>query len=318
MKQMKKYLLVIICWLSGIAAAQEKVEPVLYGNMDHWVVRNNKESGIIGGNEKTLYEIGPSRTIDGNVPYKNMGRSPWATSNVMAKVMGVVKTNQSVYRDVHGGGYCAKLMTHVEHVKVLGLMNISVLAAGSIFLGDVQEPITGTKDGEKSLNWGIAYSKRPKAVRYDYRVALSGSPNRIKQTGFSKVTTVPGKDCAVTVLLLQKRTEDANGNITAKRVGTMVIEYAQSTKEWVSDATYRILYGDIRNQSGYDARLMGLRSTDYARNSKGKSVQIKETGWAAEDETPTHLVLQFSSSNGGAFIGSPGNTFWIDNVRLVF
>lgn len=318
MKQMKKYLLVIICWLSGIAAAQEKVEPVLYGNMDHWVVRNIKESGIIGGNEKTLYEIGPSRTIDGNVPYKNMGRSPWATSNVMAKVMGVVKTNQSVYRDVHGGGYCAKLMTHVEHVKVLGLMNISVLAAGSIFLGDVQEPITGTKDGEKSLNWGIAYSKRPKAVRYDYRVALSGSPNRIKQTGFSKVTTVPGKDCAVTVLLLQKRTEDANGNITAKRVGTMVIEYAQSTKEWVSDATYRILYGDIRNQSGYDARLMGLRSTDYARNSKGKSVQIKETGWAAEDETPTHLVLQFSSSNGGAFIGSPGNTFWIDNVRLVF
>ena len=318
MKQMKKYLLVIICWLSGIVAAQEKVEPVLYGNMDHWVVRNIKESGIIGGNEKTLYEIGPSRTIDGNVPYKNMGRSPWATSNVMAKVMGVVKTNQSVYRDVHGGGYCAKLMTHVEHVKVLGLMNISVLAAGSIFLGDVQEPITGTKDGEKSLNWGIAYSKRPKAVRYDYRVALSGSPNRIKQTGFSKVITVPGKDCAVTVLLLQKRTEDANGNITAKRVGTMVIEYAQSTKEWVSDATYRILYGDIRNQSGYDARLMGLRSTDYARNSKGKSVQIKETGWAAEDETPTHLVLQFSSSNGGAFIGSPGNTFWIDNVRLVF
>jgi len=63
---------------------------------------------------------------------------------------------------------------------------------------------------------------------------------------------------------------------------------------------------------------MGLRSTDYVRNSKGKSVQLKETGWAADNETPTHLILQFSSSNGGAFIGSPGNTFWIDNVRLVF
>ena len=286
--------------------------------MDHWVVRNIKESGIIGGNAKTLYEIGPSRTIDGNIPYKNMGKSPWATSNVMAKVMGVVKTNQSVYRDTHGNGYCAKLMTHVEHVKVLGLMNISVLAAGSIFLGDIQEPITGTKDGEKSLNWGIPYNKRPKALRYDYRVSLSGSPNRIKQTGFSKVSTVSGKDCAVTVLLLQKRTEDAKGNIMAKRVGTMVIEYAHSTKDWVENATYRIMYGDIHNHPGYDARLMGLRSTDYARNSKGKSVQVKETGWASEDDTPTHLVLQFSSSNGGAFIGSPGNTFWIDNVRLVF
>ena len=316
---MKYFVIVIIGAVFSLkTAAQEKIEPVLYGNMDHWVVRNIKESGIIGGNAKTLYEIGPSRTIDGNIPYKNMGKSPWATSNVMAKVMGVVKTNQSVYRDTHGNGYCAKLMTHVEHVKVLGLMNISVLAAGSIFLGDIQEPITGTKDGEKSLNWGIPYNKRPKALRYDYRVSLSGSPNRIKQTGFSKVSTVSGKDCAVTVLLLQKRTEDAKGNIMAERVGTMVIEYAHSTKEWVENATYRIMYGDIHNHPGYDARLMGLRSTDYARNSKGKSVQVKETGWASEDDTPTHLVLQFSSSNGGAFIGSPGNTFWIDNVRLVF
>ena len=263
---MKYFVMVIISAVFSLkTAAQEKVEPVLYGNMDHWVVRNIKESGIIGGNAKTLYEIGPSRTIDGNIPYKNMGKSPWATSNVMAKVMGVVKTNQSVYRDTHGNGYCAKLMTHVEHVKVLGLMNISVLAAGSIFLGDIQEPITGTKDGEKSLNWGIPYNKRPKALRYDYRVSLSGSPNRIKQTGFSKVSTVSGKDCAVTVLLLQKRTEDAKGNITAKRVGTMVIEYAHSTKDWVENATYRIMYGDIHNHPEYDARLMGLRSTDYAR-----------------------------------------------------
>nr|WP_234397097.1 PCMD domain-containing protein [Hoylesella saccharolytica] len=47
-------------------------------------------------------------------------------------------------------------------------------------------------------------------------------------------------------------------------------------------------------------------------------MQLKEAGWAADNETPTHLILQFSSSNGGAFIGSPGNTFWINNIRLVF
>ena len=38
--------------------AQEREEPILYGNMDHWVTRRITESTIIGGNEKNLYEIG--------------------------------------------------------------------------------------------------------------------------------------------------------------------------------------------------------------------------------------------------------------------
>ena len=45
---------------------------------------------------------------------------------------------------------------------------------------------------------------------------------------------------------------------------------------------------------------------------------IKEDGWAGKDEQPTHLILQFTSSLGGAFIGSPGNTLWVDNVNLVY
>lgn len=56
----------------------------------------------------------------------------------------------------------------------------------------------------------------------------------------------------------------------------------------------------------------------YARNSKGESVLIQENGWADADETPTHLILQFTSSFGGAFVGSPGNKLWIDNVCLVY
>lgn len=306
------------CLLATASVAQEREEPILYGNMNHWVARNIKESDIIGGNTKTLYEIGPDRTVNGNVPYKNLGKSPWATSNVMAKVMGIVKTNSSVYREARGNGYCAKLNTHIEHVKVLGMIDISVLAAGSIFLGDVHEPISGSKDGERALNWGIPYTKRPKALRFDYRVALTNEPNRIKQTGFSKVQTVAGKDCATAVLLLQKRSEDSKGNVTAKRVGTVVVEYRNSSSGWVNNATYQVLYGDLRHRQGYNERLMGLQQTDYVRNSKGKSVVLKEVGWADAGEQPTHLIVQFSSSNGGAFIGSPGNTIWIDNVRLVF
>lgn len=300
------------------AAAQERVEPIAYGNMDHWTVRKIKESGIIGGNTKTLYEIGPNRTIEGNTPYTNGGGSPWGTSNVMAKVMGVVKTSNSVYREHRGSGYCAKLTTHIESVKVLGLMNINVIAAGSIFLGDMKEPITGTKEGPKAMNSGIRFTHRPKALRFDYAVKASGQPGRIKLTGFSSRQAVAGKDYAIAMLFLQKRYEDKKGNITAKRVGTMVVRWAKTTDGWVDNATYHIYYGDIRNSKIYDSSTMGLRSCDYARNSKGKSVPVRETGWADAGETPTHMMLQFSSSHGGAFIGSPGNTLWVDNVRLVY
>ena len=302
---------------AGISA-QEKVVPLSYGNMDSWTIRKVHESAIIGGNTKTLYEIGPNRTVEGNKPYTNGGGSPWGTSNVMAKVMGVVKTNNSVYRDKRGSGWCAKLTTHIESVKVMGLMNINVLAAGSIFLGDMKEPITGTKDGPKAMNNGIPFTGRPKAVRFDYSVKAAGTPNRIKQTGFSKKQTVPGRDYAIAVLYLQKRTEDKAGNITAKRVGTMVVKFGKSTGGWVNNATYKIMYGDIRNTPGYDASTMGLRHTDYARNSKGKSVPVKEIGWADAYTTPTHLMLQFSSSHGGAYIGSVGNTLWVDNVEMVY
>ena len=319
MKHTCKILLALIaCIVSTGAAAEGKEEYLPYGNMNSWTIRHIKESGVIGGDTKTLYEVGPNRTITGNKPYVNGGGSPWGTSNVMAKVMGVVKTNNSVYRDKHGSGYCAKLETHIEKVRVLGLMNMKVLAAGSLFLGDMKEPITGTKDGPKAMNNGIHFTKRPKAVRFDYMFKAAGTANRVKQNGFSSGKTVAGKDYAVCVLFLQKRTEDAKGNITAKRVGTMVVRYGKSTGGWVNGATYEILYGDIRNNPHYDASTMGLRSTDYARNSKGKSVLIKETGWASADETPTHMILQFSSSHGGAYIGSPGNTLWIDNIRMVY
>lgn len=304
--------------VSVMSMAQGKFVPFKYGNFDTWVTRQIHESAVIGGQTKTLYEIGPNRNLTGNNAYVNLGGSPWGTSNVMAKVSGITKTNNSVYRDNHGSGHCVKMTTHIETCKVLGLINIKVLAAGSLFLGDVREPITGTKDGPKAINWGIPFTHRPKAVRFDYKTLLPNSATRIKQNGFSSASKVAGRDYAVAILYLQKRHEDAHGNITAKRVGTMVVKYSKSTNGWVNDATYTIHYGDIRHMAGYDASLMGLRNCDYARNRKGKSVIIKETGWASANETPTHLILQFSSSHGGAYIGTPGNTLWIDNVALVY
>lgn len=314
----KSFMIATTCLMAVCGKAVETEVPFAYGDMERWTIRKVHESSIIGGKTKTLYEIGPNRTVDGNTPYVNGGGSPWGTSNVMAKVTGIVKTNNSVYRDKHGNGWCAKLTTHIESVKVMGLINIKVLAAGSIFLGDMKEPITGTKDGPKAMNNGIPFTGRPLALRFDYRMLAAGGESRIRQTGFSKKQAVAGRDYAIAMLYLQKRTEDKNGNITAKRVGTMVVKFGKTTGGWVDNATYKIMYGDIRGHAGYDAATMGLRQTDYVRNSKGQSVPVKETGWAAAGERPTHIMLQFSSSHGGAYIGSPGNTLWVDNVRLVY
>ena len=317
--RLNKILFLALAAFPLLAQGQEKVVPIKYGDMEQWVTRRIHESGIIGGETKLLYELGPTQEIDGNVAYVNQGGSPWGNSNVMAKVMGIVKTNTSVYPERREtGGYCARLETHIESVKVLGLVNITVLASGSLFLGDMKEPITGTKDGEKALNSGVPFTKRPKAVRYDYKVQMSGQPDRIRQTGFSRKSVVPGQDCAIMTCFLQKRSEDRDGNIIAKRVGTVVVRYSKS-EGWHNGATYEIRYGDISHDEGYDAELMGLGAGNYhARNSKGESKLIQENGWASADETPTHLILQFTSSLGGAFVGSPGNKFWVDNVNLIY
>lgn len=295
-------------------------ELIRYGNFDSWILRNVKESKILGGKTKTLYEVGPSATWNENKAYTNQGGSPWATSNVMAKVAGITKTNNCVYREKRGDGYCARLETHIEKCVVLGIVNIKVLAAGSMWLGSVLEPITSTSSPMSKLSAGVPFKKRPRAVKFDYKIKLSGEPNRIRETGFSRVTKVPGMDMPDIICILQKRWEDEDGNIYAKRVGTLFHRFTKNTDDWVNGAEFEIKYGDISNEPDYQS-YMGMITGDdtkYALNSKGKNMPIKKIGWADKDEEPTHIVMQFDSSHGGAYVGSVGNTLWIDNVHLVY
>ena len=299
--------------------AQPRVEEIPFGDMNQWITREIKESGVIGGKTQQVFAIGPTEKIVGNDAYENKGGSPWATSNVMARVMGVTKTSVSVFPEKRDNGYCARLDTRMESVKVLGLLDITVLASGSMYLGKMHEPITGTKDPDKNLQMGIPFTKKPTALQYDYKVRLADRPNRIRATGFGRITDVDGKDRPIVMLLLQKRWEDEKGNVFAKRIGTMVEVYYGSTKDWINDSTHTIMYGDISKSPFYVESMMGLQETDrYTINSKGENVLVQEVGGADEDETPTHLLLQFASSHGGAYIGSPGNSLWVDNVRLVY
>lgn len=311
------FLWTLWCALPSALWAQPELIP--YGNMDQWIDRQIKESGIIGGETKHVYAIGPTGTIVGDEAYTPKGGSPWASSNVMAKVAGITKTQTSVFPEKRGDGYCARLDTRMESVKALGFINITVLAAGSIFVGNVHEPIKGTKNPQKMLNSGIPFTKKPVAIQFDYKVKMSEREKRIRATGFSRITDVDGKDYPAVILLLQKRWEDKEGNIYAKRVGTMVVRYDKTTPDWTNNATYEIMYGDITGNPAYKAHMMRLQVEErYAVNSMGESVPIHEVAWGTKDDEPTHMVLQFTSSHGGAYIGSPGNSLWIDNVKLVY
>lgn len=303
----------------------QKEELIKFGDFEQWLQRDIKESAIIGGETKTLFEIAPyahwtKANGKQNIAYTNQGGSPWATSNIYARVSGINKTNTSVYRDKHNGGYCVKLETHVEQIKVLGLINISVLASGSIFTGEMIEPITNTDNPMSKMDLGIPFTGCPKAIKFDYKVKLTGDPNRIKQTGFSKVSTVPGKDMPELIVILQHRTEDANGNITAKRVATLFKRFEKKTNEWIDGATFNINYGNISNKPFFN-EVVALKKGDnamYARNSKGVNVPVNEIDWAQEGTVPTHAIIKFDSSCGGAYIGSIGTTLWLDNIKWVY
>lgn len=322
---MKKGCFLLLFAFSALFSTAQTEELIKFANFEQWLQRDIKESAIIGGETKTLLEIATpahwtKENGKQNIPYTNQGGSPWATSNVYARVSGIHKTNSSVFRDKHVQGYCAKLVTRVEKVKVLGMINISVLASGSIFTGEMIEPITGTDNPMSKMDLGIPFTRRPKALKLDYRVKLTGEPDRIRQTGFSKVTTIPGKDMPEMVVILQHRVEDENGNITAKRVGTLIYQFSESTNGWVEGRSFDISYGNITSSPQYTKRmgLMSGESVIYARNSKGQNVPVEEIGWADASATPTHAIVKFDSSHGGAYIGSVGTTLWVDNIKWVY
>lgn len=318
---MKKVLIFLFLCLFAFSAFAQKDELIKYGDFENWVTRNIKESRLLGGKEKTIYEIAPTTTINGNKAYKNMGGSPWATSNVLASPMGIVKTSNAVYPDRRTAtNKCARLTTRYEECKVLGMMNMEVMVAGSIFLGRMLEPIKNTSNPYGKMEMGIPFSRRPKALKFDYRLSIPNTNERIYSSGFGKKKVYKGTENAEVFIILQRRWEDAKGNIYAMRVGTGRQRFSTSTNGWINNYSMPVHYGDITKESFYKP-YMGLipeEKSYYARNSKGKMVPVHETGWDEPDAVPTHMLMMFSAASGEAYIGTLDLTLWVDNVKLSF
>lgn len=306
-------LVFLATFLTLNAWAQEKIELVPFGDFESWTVRYIKESEIIGGAVKPVYVVGPKDTLRANAPY-DYRKTVWASSNVYAHVAGISKGSNSVVPEKGPSGLCARLETVYASVKAVGVINIKVVASGALFWGRVLEPITSTKNTMNFMDWGIPFTRRPKAMLIDYRAYLPNTGKLAKGTG-----TVDGYDPEVIMLLLQNRYEDANGNIHAKRVGTAFLRIEKSSDGWVKDARIPVIYGDITKLPQYrDQSLKNGEATINAVNSKGKSVPIIEEGWASPDTPVTHAIMSMSTGSRTDLTAAIGNILWIDNIRLAY
>lgn len=288
------------------------------GGFDEWRVYELKESGIIGGNIKNIYKLSAGDTLRGQEPYVSRKEDVFSPCNIMANVLGVVKGSNSVFPEKRGDGYCAKLSVIMEKVRVLGLIDMEVLVQGTILSGYFQEPIRDTKGAYSKMDCGIPFTGRPTAVQYDYKAEVGNSI--IRSTGFSSKKEIGGKDYAFIAVYLQKRTEDEEGNVSAKRVGTAYRLFTEDRHEWVNGEVLPIRYGDISSEPDFIPE-MDLKNSGivyYCKNSSGKIVPVMENSWAEADEEPTHIVIWISSSCGEAFYGGLGNTFWVDNFKLLY
>ena len=314
----KRFSTVIVLLLLAFPTFAQRYETVPFGDFEQWTVRHITESAILGGDTKTLYIPAPNDTIDGNKVY-DYKKTIWSTSNAYAKIMGIVKTSTSVMPDKGPSGKCAKLATCFAQCKVAGLINIKVLAAGSIYWGKMLEPITGVSDPYAFMDWGIPFTKKPKAVVLDYKSVVPNTGKLTKGTTF-RTTTFDGYDPEEIMLILQYRWEDEKGNIHAKRVGTAFYHIDKTSNGWVKDLRVPVIYGDARKSPNYQP-YMDLVSKDrpfYALNKKGEKKPILEESWGDASSPVTHAIMMITSGSCGAFIGALDNVLWVDNVRLEY
>ncbi len=319
-KMKRQIILSVFAILANVMIAQERIEPIPFGNMEQWAVRYIKESGLLGGKTKTLYVLAPTDTINDNVAF-DFSKTCWGISNAWAAPASVDKganTTQPEKRST--GGTCARLDTRIETVKVLGFINIEVCIAGTLFLGEVIEPVTDVNNPYAAINMGIPFSEKPKSVMLDLKMRVNPERKVLKATGFSKKKWIDGHDEPEIYVYLQKRWEDEKGNIYAKRIGTVRRRFEHSIPEWQNGYRINIHYGDITKEPFFKS-YMGLFPDGgqfQAKNSKGKMKPITEVGWGTADDTPTHVIMMITAGCYPAFYGYPGNALWVDNVKWVY
>lgn len=304
----------LFCSITILCA--QKVEPIPFGDFENWLLRDIQESYILGGRTKRIYAIAPNGQVKGAIAYKPK-ESHWTTSNALAIVSGVTKTSNSVFPEIRANGnLCASLKSDFVIAKVLGLIDIKVMAQGTIFLGETIEPITSADDPYAKLDVGIPFTKKPKSLIYDYKAIIHTDSTILTAKGWF-VDKAKGMDYPQVFIILQNRQELPDGSMVATRIGTAKEYITETTPDWVNNHKLSVWYGDIRKHKDYKP-YMNLTNMYYAKNSKGQMVPVKETAWGNENTPITHLIIFFSSGMYGAYIGALGNILKVDNIKLEY
>ena len=302
---------------NGVSSFVDNLGQLNYSSLDFWYARKVKESALLSGKTIDLFGVGK---VDPNSDFYDTTlkdpKSPWSTTNIFSKMVLDIG-NTRVFPEKRGDGYCCRLETAIRKDNIVG-MKVEVLIAGTLFLGEIIEPIKSLKDPVKNSNQGVPFNKKPKAVKFDYKYNVG--KNRVNATYNTK--PIEGTDKAEFCLILQKRWEDKNGNVFAIRIGGARQFFTGTVNQWVNGSTFPVTYGDITHLPVYDPKTMGLIpevSEVYVKNSQNKMVPLVETGWGNSDDIPTHLILYYTSSHQGVeYTGSTETVFWVDNIELVY
>ncbi len=321
---MRHNLLSVLLIIVSVSLQAQRIEPIPFADFEQWAVRYIKESAIVGGKTSVLYAVAPTDTIRTNSPFEyGKNGNIWSVSNAYAKVMGVEKGSGTLtpeYRDTTNG-YCCRMDSKLEVVRALGMFDLRVLVAGTLFTGRTIEPIRTQKDPYQNIDFGVPFTQTPTALIFDYKAVISPDNTLLyAKGGVGKPKEIAGHDEGHAFVVLQRRWEDAEGNIYAERVATGYERFKEDVPQWQNNHTLRLLYGDITTSPIYkqytnDVKLNNVRR---AMNKQGKIVPIQEVGWAKEGTLPTHVIINLSSGCYEAFVGHDGNTLWVDNLQWVF
>jgi hypothetical protein len=196
----------------------------------------------------------------------------------------------------------------LETVSAIGI-NFKALATGSIYTGKMID-VVGMKqssDPNSAIDMGIPFTGRPSALILDYK-ALIQNQTAVYAPAKTNVKTVDGRDAGQITLILQHRWEE-NGHVYAYRVGTIQKKINESTDDWQNDFRLPVQYGK--------SPVALTNNRHQTHNSNGEMVCIEEVDFRGDVE-PTHIIVQISAGSMAPFTGCPGNTMWVDNIRLAY
>ena len=214
-------------------------------------------------------------------PGANAESTVWGTANRALAIAGTANTNP---QDLGGGDRAARLTSVAAPLIVR-------MAAASLFTGKFTEGFPDPVDPRSNIDFGTPFIGRPSFFRVDYTYTPGNSYE--DENG----NILPGADQCDIYVLLEKR-DGAN----IERIGTGWFRSSATVNE-MTNLQVEIKYGELSPNTP---------EFEYANIRQGET-------WGDASETPTHVIVVFSSSAlGDFFTGAIGSELIINNFEFIY